>query len=562
MFFHSHKSELLEFDESSSGRWCLLGTSFLIHLLGLVLPLTMMQVYDRILIYESTSTLTWLVFGCLMAVLLECFMRYLRSRLGHLLAARFDIRSSKNVSNHLFQSDLKSFENVPTDLHLERVNALSTLRNFYGGQIYQILLDIPFAILFYYTIWYLAGPVVILPLLAGLAYIGLVLYCRGRFESLHQDETEANEQKQSFLMQLLENLPTVKGLNMEEQLLRRYERLQFKKVNAQSSSNVWSDLPGQLGPTFSQFTMFGTILLCAERVLGGNMTLGGLTACMMISGRALQPLQQSASFWLKLPAISQAQEQIKKIEELPKNNTLQVEDAHAIDIEGEIRFKDFGFRYSEDTPWVLDGINLHIPARSTIGITGPSKNGSTTLLLTMLNQFKGERGSLSLDGRPIDEYSFETLRGKVQYLPRDGVLFKGTILDNLTSFKHHRQGLALTTAHLLGLDPLITPLPQGYETHVDARSRLPSELVQRISLVRSLVRRPRLLLIDKTTASMDGATEKMFVEVLQKLNPLCSVVIVSQWPVLLGMCEKVYELKDGRLQDPRGMGIDKEMVVI
>jgi len=561
MLADKEKSSLLEFDESASGRFCLLGTSFLIHLLGLVLPLTMMQVYDRILVYESTSTLTWLVIGCIVAVVLECFMRYLRSRLGHLLAARFDIRSSKKVSEHLFNSDLKSFENVSADLHLERVNSLSALRNFYGGQIYQVLLDIPFALLFYITIWYLAGPVVILPLFAGLAYIGLVFYCRSRFEGVHQEEVDANEQKQSFLMQLLNNLPTIKGLNMEEHLLRRYERLQFKKVNAQSGSNVWSDMPGQLGPTFSQFTMFGTILLCAQRVLDGDMTLGGLTACMMISGRALQPLQASASFWLKLPAIDQSQERIRKIEELPKSS-LYVEDAHAIDIEGEIRFKDFSFRYSEDTPLVLDGINLHIPARATIGITGPSKNGSTTLLLSILNQFSAESGSLSLDGRVIGDFSSDTLRGKIQYLPRDGVLFKGSILDNLTSFKNHRQSLALTTSQLLGLDPLITHLPQGYETQVDARSRLPSDLVQRISLVRSLVRRPRVLLVDKTTSSMDVATEEMFVELLHKLSPLCTIVMVTQWPVLLGMCERVYELKEGRLQDTGRLGESKELVVI
>jgi len=560
-FLRPEEGGLLEFDTSRSGRWCLLGTSFLIHLLGLALPITMMQVYDRILVYENRSTLTWLVLGCLAAVTLECLMRYLRSSLGNLLAARFDISSSRRVTAHLFNADLKSFENCPPDQHIERVNSLSALRNFYGGQIYQVLLDLPFALLFYVTITYLAGPVVILPLMAGLSYIALVFYCRKKFEGVHHEETMASEAKQSFLMQLLGNLPTVKGLNMEEQMLRRYERLEFKRVNAHSGSNVWSDMPGQLGPTFSQFTMFGTVLLCAQRVLDGDMTMGGLTACMMISGRALQPLQQSATFWLKLPAIAQARDQIKKIEALPPS-TIHVENAHAIDIEGDLQFKDFGFRYSEETPWVLDGIDLHIPARSTIGITGPSKSGSTTLLLTMLNQFKGERGSLTLDGRPIEQYSAETLRGKVQYLPRDGVLFKGTILDNLTSFKPHRQSLALTTAQLLELDPLITPLPQGYETQVDARSRLPSELIQRIVLVRSLVRRPRVLLIDKTTASMDGSTEKMFVELLRKLSPLCTIVVVSQWPVLLDMCEKVYELKDGKLHDATVVRSSKEMVVI
>lgn len=237
-------SPLLELDTSLSGRMSLLGSSLIIHLLSLVLPLTMMQVYDRIILYRNESTLIWLVTGCAMAILIECILRNLRSRLGQLLAARFEYRTTANVINHLMESDLKSFEKTSSSEHLDRVNALGGLRNFYAGQLYQVALDLPFALVFYLTIAWLGGWIVILPMALGLGYIGLVLYCRHRFSRSHEVEQDATVERQGFLEQLLNHLPTVKSLNMEEQMLRRYERLQFKKVDTQSRANFWADLPG------------------------------------------------------------------------------------------------------------------------------------------------------------------------------------------------------------------------------------------------------------------------------------------------------------------------------
>lgn len=252
--------------------------------------------------------------------------------------------------------------------------------------------------------------------------------------------------------------------------------------------------------------MFGTILLCAGRVLNGDMTMGGLTACMMLAGRALQPLQQSASYWLRLPAVQQAQEKIAEINQLESERIRNYPERQPTDLEGEIELKGMSFQFSPDEEKVLDNLNLHVPQRSILGLTGPSKNGSTTLLLYMMGHFRPTEGKITIDGNDLRELSPATLHGKVQYLSRNGAVFRGTILENITSFRGHRQSIALSTANILGLDPLVSPLPQGYETVIDSRTRLPMELVHRISLARVLVRRPRVLLVDKSTASMDSST--------------------------------------------------------
>jgi ATP-binding cassette, subfamily C, bacterial LapB len=545
-------SKLLYSDTHPSNKWCLLSCSFLLHLLSLALPLTMMQVYDRILLSQSMATLSWLVGGCGLAILMECGLKYLKSRLSQLLAARFENASARNVVTHLINSRLEQFELHSPSKHLERLQSLSKLKNFYSGQLYQVILDLPFSLIFLFAIAHLGGWIVSIPLFFGMSYIGLVFVCRKQFDLHNQTETGRHEKRQSFLIQLLENLPTVKGLNIENPMLRRYEVLQSQKLNARSTSNHWAELPGLLGPSFSQITMFGTILLCSRLVLDGQMTLGGLTACMMLSSRALQPLQQSASFWIKLPAIKHAHREIVDIENMEKDIQDQETSAQPHDLEGEFKLKNLSFKYQNTENWILNDINLDIPAKSMIGITGPSKNGSTTLIMLMMGLLRADKGDVYLDGYPIQKLSRQALEGKMQYLPRNGVLFKGSIIDNITSFKPNRQSLALSTATMLGLDPLIAALPQGYETLVDSRAKVSIEIIHRINLARSLVCRPRILIIDKTTVTMDRRSEQIFLDLVHKLRSICTIIVVSQWPYLLGLCDSVYELKDTSLK-PRDL---------
>jgi ATP-binding cassette subfamily C protein LapB len=292
--------------------------------------------------------------------------------------------------------------------------------------------------------------------------------------------------------------------------------------------------------------MFSTILVCAQLVLNGDMTLGGLTACMMLSSRALQPIQQSASFWIKLPAVRQAKEQVALIEELEKDLNTDIPEEQPADLMGEVSVENLSFRYAETEPWIAEDLSFSIPARTSLAITGPSKNGSTTLMMMLLGLLNPEKGRVCIDNIPLDKLSSSTLDGKVQYLPRNGMLFKGSILDNITTFKPQLQPLALSSATLLGLDPIIAALPQGYETMVDSRSRLSTEIIHRITLARSLVHRPRILIADKTTASMDRRSEEAFLELLELLKPMCTIIIITQWPQLLEWCDQAYEFKHGK----------------
>jgi ATP-binding cassette subfamily C protein LapB len=297
------------------------------------------------------------------------------------------------------------------------------------------------------------------------------------------------------------------------------------------------------------------------------MTMGGLTACMMLSSRALQPLQQSASFWIKLPAVRQAKEQIQLIADTKDHEDVcqigdkalynkdgekkEAEILEPNDFEGDIQLKNLHFRYSLEDDWVLNDINLKVPAKTMVGITGPSKNGSTTMLMNLLGLLSPTQGQVLIDGMNMKDISEKSWRGKIEYLPRNGVLFKGSILDNLTSFRPHRQTIALDIASMIGLDPLVAGLTHGYETQVDSRSKISKDIIHRISMARCIITRPRILLIDKATASMDGPSEQIFLELLDKLQHSTTIILITQWPYLLGLCDQVFELKHGNMEPMR-----------
>ena len=142
----------------------LLVASSVINVLSLAIPLTLMQVYDRIIPHSALSTLSWLVIGCTIAVAMDGSLRFFRAQISNWMAARFEHFLGCSVVERILACRLSEFEQDGLGVYLDRVNSISTLRSIYAGQIFQVLLDIPFAALFIGAIWYLAGDLAYFPL--------------------------------------------------------------------------------------------------------------------------------------------------------------------------------------------------------------------------------------------------------------------------------------------------------------------------------------------------------------------------------------------------------------
>lgn len=521
-----------------------------IHCLSLAVPITLMQIYDRILPNEAGSTLFWLVFGAVIALLMDGLLRWARSVISAWNAARFDYLIGSNTVSRILSSRLEDFEKSGIGVHLDRLGSVAGLGSFYAGQLPMVLFDIPFAALFLVAIWYLGQSIVLFPLAMAGLYFFILYYVRKKYERAKLQQIATNDRRFNYIIETLSGLHLVKAQTLEEQMLRRYERLQESTGQANMEMTYWNTFPSNLAGAFSYLTMFGLIAVGSSAVIAGDLTFGGITACTMLAGRAMQPIQNAFGFWFRFADVKIASDRLRAIAELrpemradtppfPKN------------IEGSMRLEDLSFRFQPELPYIFHHAQLVIPPRSMTAIFGKSSVGTTTLMYLLMGTLKPESGQVRIDDYNLAEWDHTDPNGWLAYLPATGTLFKGSILDNIAMFSANRHMAALDAAAMLGLDEPIAALPMGYETQVDSQAAnfFPSGLIQRICLARALVVRPRILLLDKTNASMDRESEEIFFWLIQHLKGRCTIVIATNHPTLLAMADRVYEIQEGAIAE-------------
>jgi ATP-binding cassette subfamily C protein LapB len=186
----------------------------------------------------------------------------------------------------------------------------------------------------------------------------------------------------------------------------------------------------------------------------------------------------------------------------------------------------------------------------TIGLTGANGSGKTTLLNLIMGNYSPTKGVLKINGRSIDEFDRQAMRRHIAYIPQRSVLFRGTVLDNLTNFDldaNIDQGLEL--AARLGLDRFFAARPNGYEMPISEGSAngLPTGVVQRIGMVRALVGKPQLILFDEANATLDQSGDKLVRDLLASYSGRAATVIVSFRPSLLAIADRLFEITDQRI---------------
>ncbi|BHH85242.1 peptidase domain-containing ABC transporter [Desulforhopalus sp. 52FAK] len=522
----------------------LITASVVINLLALALPLALMQVYDRIIPNSSYSTLGWLMLGVLSAIILETIVKTFRSFISNWLSARLDHILHTDALNRFLSARLDRFEKDNPGVHFERFSAINTIKTYVSGQILLVLLDIPFALLFLSLLYYIGGALCYFTCLLITLFIGCTLIAKSKFERQHQAQIELNKEQLDFTLESLGGIHTVKSLGLEDRLQRKFENIQARAASTGMQANRWLALPQNSGSFVSQFNMMGIIFLGADLVIKGSLTVGAMTACTMLATRGLQPFLKVAGFWLKFSEVTNAQVQLKKIIDLCPN-----EDLNSIpqikDVEGTVCFENVSLT-TELAALRINSFNATFHAGEFVGVDGRNQEQTTSLMLLLCGMYKPDSGKIFIDEYLISSMDHSCFNGRVEYLPRKGRLFNGTVLDNIAMFKPEKRDTALDTASLFGLDSFVADLPNGYNTLVDQRSNesLPQSLIQRICLARAFVQTPRLLILDRSLNSLDNQTREIACEIITRLKGKCTVFIVSDYGEFQLPVDKVIRCKE------------------
>lgn len=521
--------------------------------LAFAIPLAVMQIYDRVIPNASLGTLQLLTIGLFVALVLELVFKLVRLRVIEWQAAGALYRSHIAAGERLLAQPSREFEKTPFGVQMDRLASLDTLKENLQNQPLLRVIDGVFVIVILAVMAAAGGWLVVIPL-GLIAAVSLAAWRQHlAFTKLLEARNESDRRRYSFLHDLLDGLPTVKALLMEEQMLRRYERLQVAGARVTREILKLGSNAQIVAMTASALHMVGIVALGAWFVIHEQMALGAVAASLLLGGRAIQLVVRIFGSAASTDIIGDARRRAREFEALPAyagGQTLPVSDSGR---GVSIAFRAASFGADADAPPLFERFDLTIAPGETIGFRGHEGAGASTLLRVLIGETPVRGGEVLIEGLPVESIDRDSLMRSVGFAANSVGIFRGTLLENLTMFEsgeaidHARAAAALT-----GLERLINQLPDGFDTEIGGNGgrELPRGLVQLIGITRALAKKPRLLILDEANASLDRESEAVLLQALGNLRGRVTLMIATQRPSLLRFCDRVVELNRGQTAEP------------
>lgn len=540
----------------------MLVTTLAINILSLALPIMTLQVYDRVLPSPGSGTLPLLVAGVCLAVTLEAVLRLTRSYAIGWAGAAYEHRLSCAAMAHILQSDLSHLGRHSIGDHFGRLGAIGKLKDFYNGYSLTTLFDLIFVPIFLGVVIYIAGPLAFVP--AGILMVFTLVSLRQgrRIRAALKERDKTDDRRYDFLIEGLEGIHTLKSFALENLFTRRYEQLEEESTYANYGVTEATASTFNAGSVFSHLMVAAVITVGAIFALQGMMTTGALIATILLSGRMLQPIQRALALWAKYQDYSLAREKVEHIFELPRH--IHIPDvALRPERDGTLSLRNLSFRYDTDRPWMLDGVHLDLTCGDSILLDAPHGAGKTSLLELISGLHAPTSGEIIVDGHNILSYPPEKIISHVGYIQTEGIIFRGTIRDNLTCFGQIGEHQVREIAAMLKVDRDIARLPSGLDTFLSGNQtdNIPPGLKQRIAMVRVLAPRPRIILFDDADRALDREGYNLVYNLLAQLSGQVILIVISDDYNLRGLTERVFKLDGGRLIEMPGDAYSSSMAM-
>ena len=539
-------------------------------------PFMMMVVVDRVLVNRSGSTLAVLFGAILLILLFETLLSFLRRHLTQVATTRIDGRLNLFVLDRLLKLPMEYFERTPTGQTLGKLGQIGSIRNFLTGQLFGSLLDavpllglVPamlilnwrlslfaFALtaIIFVIVWVFVPPV-------GRAYAAVVA---------------AENARMTHLVETMHGIKTVKSLVLEGRRRKEWDRLVATSLDAQHHMGIVANYPQTFILPFERLIYSGSMMLGAYLVLsspefnaaaaaaGGaaassdaGSNPGGLMAFAMLAGRLAMPLIKIATLQQDLAEARGAIGQVAGVLNQPPEQTRL--DGMKQAIRGEILFKDVKFRYSNDAPFALDGVNITVPPGTMLGIMGRSGSGKTTVTRLLQRLNSSYEGMIKIDGMDLREIDLQHLRTHIGVVPQENFLFKGSIRDNIAMAKPNASFMdVVRAAQLAGAEEFIERLPRGYDTILEeGATNLSGGQRQRLAIARALLINPPVLILDEATSALDAESEAIVNANLKRMAKGRTVLSISHRLSMLVEADAILVLERGKVYD---IGTHDELV--
>jgi subfamily B ATP-binding cassette protein HlyB/CyaB len=460
-------------------------------------------------------------------------MSWLRQYLVLHTGNRIDAVLGSEVFRHLLRLPLPYFERRPTGTLVARLHGVETIREFVSGAAVTLVLDFPFlliflAVMFWYS-WQLS--LIAVGLLALICAMSLLVTPLFR-EKLNR-QFLLGARNQSFLTEYVAGMATVKSLQMEPHVEKRYGDYLSSYLAAGFSTRQLGNSYNTVANGIEQVMTLSILVVGALLVMQNEgFTVGMLVAFQMFAGRMSQPMLRLVGLWQEFQQASIAVKRLGDILDMPQEPhtfTPARETAQPSSGNGLIELSDLAFRYSDHHPWLYRNLSLAFkPGRLTV-LMGPSGCGKSTLAKLLLGFYLPQEGQIRLDGCDIRHLAANELRQTFGVVPQETVLFAGTLYDNLLMAQPHATfDEVIQACKAAEIHEVIDQLPDGYQTEIGERGiGLSGGQRQRIAIARALLKQPRILIFDEAVSNLDVATAEHFARTVNTLKGQVTMIFIT-----------------------------------
>jgi ATP-binding cassette subfamily C protein LapB len=522
--------------------------AFFINVFALAMPLFTMNVYDRVVPNNATETLWMLAAGVFIMMLADITLRTMRSYFLDLASRRVDIRLSALIMERVLGIRL---EHRPASVGSYAVNLRSfeTVRDFITSASITTIIDIPFALIFVAVIGWIAWPVII-PVLIGLfVVVGFALSVRGKLKELAETTYRAGALRNSTLIESLVGLDTIKAMGAESRMQRRWEDTTAFLAHVGVQLRLVSTSAINVTQWGQQMVYVFVIITGVYLITAGELSMGGLIACTMLSGRIMAPFGQLAGL---ITQYHNAQISLQSLEDVMAKPVERPEGAQFLSRElfkGEIEFKNVSFSYPGAEMESLSDVSFKIKPGEHVAILGRVGSGKSTLQKLAIGLYQPTDGAILIDGIDLRQLDPSELRAQVGYVPQDVTLFYGSLRDNLTlSNPQVSDSAIIRSAEIANLSEYVNRHPQGFDMMIGERGdSLSGGQRKSVALARGVINEPPLLLMDEPTGSMDHSTEVAVKQQLEELIKGRTWIVVTHRNSLLEMVDRIIVIDNGKL---------------
>ncbi|HSF66032.1 MAG TPA: type I secretion system permease/ATPase [Nitrospiraceae bacterium] len=523
--------------------------SFFLQLFALLTPLFTQVVIDKVLVHKGFTTLYVLGIGMIALILFEAILGVLRTYLFSHTTNRIDVGLGAQLFRHVLALPLAYFEARRVGDTVARVRELEHIRQFLTSHSVTVVLDLFFTVVFLGVMW-LYSPILTLVVMGSLPLYALlsVVITPAIRARLHEKFNRGAE-NQSFLVEAISGIQTVKALAVEPPLLRKWEEQLAGYVRASFRATNVVTVASQTATCIQKVTAVVVLWVGAYRVIDGDLTIGQLIAFTMLSAQVTGPLLRLVNLWQELQQVGISVQRLGDILNTQPEPSYSPNRTTLPQVNGHIVFEDVTFRYRPDTSEVLRKVSLTVTPGQVVGLVGRSGSGKSTIAKLIQRLYVPERGRILVDGVDLAQVDPAWLRRQVGVVLQENFLFNCSVRDNIALTD---PGLSMEqvirAANLAGAHEFILELPEGYDTIVGEHGcSLSGGQRQRIAIARALVANPRILIFDEATSALDYESEAIIQQNMAQISRGRTVFIIAHRLSTVRPAHQIYVVEKGEI---------------